>query len=30
MWNDIKVLHRILAYHQSGDTPPQSLLRRKV
>ena len=30
MWNDIKVLNRILAYHQSGDTPPPSLLRRKV
>jgi hypothetical protein len=30
MWNDIKVLHRILAYHHYGDTPPPSLLRRKV
>ena len=30
MWNDIKVLHRILAYHQNGDTPPPSLLHRKV
>jgi hypothetical protein len=29
MWNDIKVLHRILAYHQNGDTIPPSL-RRKV
>jgi hypothetical protein len=30
MWNDIKVLHRTLAYHQSGDTPLPSLLRHKV